>query len=207
MSGQQALEQMSPRKREIITSIASAFAARGYHAVGMRELAQELGLNQGTLYHHFPSKDHALLAICLVGQHETHNNVAQTLASEAGFQRRVEKLFEAHLSSLDRLGDFIDVFASQRDAVPVALAEPLREGWLETRRLFIRLFDEAIAARDIAPDTDTQNARRLLLAIYRSANILHRTNRQDQTGPFVSTAMQIMLHGLVAHSPVSGRSS
>lgn len=198
MSGQQVLEQMSPRKREIITSIASAFAARGYHAVGMRELAQELGLNQGTLYHHFPSKDHALLTICMVGQHETLNNVAQTLASEAGFQRRVEKLFEAHLSSLDRLGDFIDVFASQRDAVPDALAEPLREGWLETRRLFIRLFDEAIAARDIAPDTDTQNARRLLLAIYRSANILHRTNRKDQIGPFVSTATQIMLHGLIA---------
>jgi len=60
MSGGAAMVAgMSKRKRGVVASMAAAFAARGYHAVGMRELAQDLGLNQGTLHHHFPSRDHA----------------------------------------------------------------------------------------------------------------------------------------------------
>lgn len=196
MSGGEAmLADMSRRKREIISSIAAAFALRGYHAVGMRELAQELGLNPGTLYHHFPSKDHALLMICMVGQRETHDNAAGVLDRQQAFPLRLSALFAAHISSLDRLGDFIDVFASQREAVPADLAAPLREGWRRTRSLFGQLFEEARTNDDIAPDTDVRNAIRLLMGVYRTANILHRTGRAEEVKPFLDMAAGVLLHG------------
>ncbi|SCW60532.1 transcriptional regulator, TetR family [Sphingobium faniae] len=193
--GAALLEGMSPRRREIVASIATAFAARGYHGVGMRELARELGLNQGTLYHHFPSKDHALLAICRIGQGETHGNVRAVLRVEALFADRVRGLFDAHLASLDRLGDYVDVFTAQWEAVPPPLAAPLREGWAATRRLFHRLFEDALAAGEIAPGTDPHDAMRLLLGVYRTANVLHRTGRKEEMRPFVTLATDVLVRG------------
>ena len=37
------------------------FAVKGFGQVSMRELASHLGLTAGSLYHHFPSKQHLLL--------------------------------------------------------------------------------------------------------------------------------------------------
>nr|BFE97996.1 hypothetical protein GCM10020185_85320 [Pseudomonas brassicacearum subsp. brassicacearum] len=36
------------------------FANKGFGQVGMRELASHLGLTPGSLYHHYPSKQHLL---------------------------------------------------------------------------------------------------------------------------------------------------
>ncbi|QXH97266.1 TetR/AcrR family transcriptional regulator [Pseudomonas ogarae] len=36
------------------------FASKGFGQVGMRELASHLGLTPGSLYHHYPSKQHLL---------------------------------------------------------------------------------------------------------------------------------------------------
>ena len=36
-------------------------ASKGFGQVGMRELASSLGLTPGSLYHHYPSKQHLLL--------------------------------------------------------------------------------------------------------------------------------------------------
>ena len=116
---------MTRRRWEVLSSVAATFAAKGYHAVGMRQIAQELGLNQGTLYHHFESKDHALLAVCVVGRDESLANIRAALASAEAFEPRLRALFELHLTSLDRIGDFMHVFVNQHQALPPELAAPM----------------------------------------------------------------------------------
>lgn len=43
-------------REELLTRSLGLFAQRGFHAVTMRELARELGVSTGTLYHYFTSK-------------------------------------------------------------------------------------------------------------------------------------------------------
>jgi len=43
-------------REELATKAAEVFVQKGYHAVGMRTLAGELGLSKSALYHYFPSK-------------------------------------------------------------------------------------------------------------------------------------------------------
>ncbi len=45
------------RRREILGDCLSLFAERGYNGLSMRQLARQLGVSTGTLYHYFPSKD------------------------------------------------------------------------------------------------------------------------------------------------------
>ena len=47
----------TPDSRTKILDVAeSLFARRGYAGVGLREVAQEVGLSKSSLFHHFPTK-------------------------------------------------------------------------------------------------------------------------------------------------------
>lgn len=50
-------------RARILRLSAEAFAARGYHATGLTELLDEVGVARGGFYHHFRSKEELLLEI------------------------------------------------------------------------------------------------------------------------------------------------
>jgi AcrR family transcriptional regulator len=52
-----------PMADEILSSAAALFSRQGYHAVGIRELADAVGLSTSTLYHYYPTKQDILYAI------------------------------------------------------------------------------------------------------------------------------------------------
>ncbi|BEQ14148.1 TetR/AcrR family transcriptional regulator [Desulfoferula mesophila] len=48
------------RQKQLYDAAARLFAAQGYHATSLRELAEALGLNKSSLYHYFDSKQDLL---------------------------------------------------------------------------------------------------------------------------------------------------
>lgn len=73
------------------------FACKGFGQVGMRELATYLGLTPGSLYHHYPSKQHLLLDLI----EEFYEELLATLEriEQAPRSRRgnLQRLIRAHL--------------------------------------------------------------------------------------------------------------
>jgi AcrR family transcriptional regulator len=53
----------SARRDDIVEAATQLFARDGYHAVGMRAIAEAVGIRSSSLYHHFPSKQALLAAI------------------------------------------------------------------------------------------------------------------------------------------------
>lgn len=53
------------RAEEIVRVATELFAEHGYRAVGMRAIAEEVGIRTSSLYHHFPSKADILHRIAL----------------------------------------------------------------------------------------------------------------------------------------------
>lgn len=53
----------SMRRDEIVSAATRLFARHGFHAVGMRAIADAVGIRGSSLYHHFPSKVDLLYAI------------------------------------------------------------------------------------------------------------------------------------------------
>ncbi|HEY5222293.1 MAG TPA: TetR/AcrR family transcriptional regulator [Microbacteriaceae bacterium] len=51
------------RRRHILDAAHQVFAARGYHAGSLREVAGEAGISLSNLTHHFPTKEDLLLAV------------------------------------------------------------------------------------------------------------------------------------------------
>lgn len=50
-------------RREILDAALELFAAEGFHGTGLREIARAVGVREGAIYHHFPSKEALLDAV------------------------------------------------------------------------------------------------------------------------------------------------
>lgn len=69
------------RRGEILDQAFGLFAARGYHALSMRDLARDLGASTGVLYHWFPGKPELFAALL---ERQVARQVAEALAAVEG---------------------------------------------------------------------------------------------------------------------------
>ncbi|GGL79847.1 TetR family transcriptional regulator [Streptomyces fumigatiscleroticus] len=51
------------RRQKIVEAAAHRFAEEGYHRTALTRIAEDVGITEGGLLHHFPSKKHLLLAV------------------------------------------------------------------------------------------------------------------------------------------------
>ena len=63
IDGRQRRATRGDRKEEILKIAAELFARNGYHATGIAELGEAVGLGRGALYHHIGSKEELLIEI------------------------------------------------------------------------------------------------------------------------------------------------
>jgi len=82
---------------------ARLFAGKGYAATTTRELSSALGVTNGTLYHHFSTKEALLLQICNESLDRITAAASVAVAGAGGGGRKVEALIRAHV--LTMLGD------------------------------------------------------------------------------------------------------
>ncbi len=76
-------------RRELARQAAPLFSRFGYSGLGMRRVAEELGLSKSALYHYFPSKKSLFLACTEV----VMNSPEETFAGKPPEADRAEALF------------------------------------------------------------------------------------------------------------------
>jgi AcrR family transcriptional regulator len=90
------------RREEIVQAAARTFARDGYAAVGMRDVAEAVGIRGASLYHHFGSKEEILFAICLTVTQEPNELNLPLLDAPGTPSQRVAALVRGHLEHLHR---------------------------------------------------------------------------------------------------------
>lgn len=73
------------------------FASKGFGQVGMRELASHLGLAPGSLYHHYPSKQHLLLDLIEEFYDERLAALRRIAKRPGAMAARVPRIVQAHV--------------------------------------------------------------------------------------------------------------
>ena len=87
-----------PMPDYILSSAATLFSRRGYHAVGIRELADAVGLSTSTLYHYYPTKQDILFAVISRFLHEfTERLVAGLRDGSVPPRQRLERAVTDHV--------------------------------------------------------------------------------------------------------------
>lgn len=88
------------RSEQIVATAARLFASHGYHEIGMREIADALGIRGASLYHHYPSKEDILFAVCLTVTAEPVERQLPLLDEAGTPTSRLAALVRAHVLHL-----------------------------------------------------------------------------------------------------------
>ncbi len=154
---------MSQRREELTRIAARLFAERGYQGTSLADLAESLGVQKPSLYHHIASKEDLLWAVASEGADAFHAALDAVPAAVPAADR-IRLALRAHLS----------VVAGQLDVATVFVREwrylggERREAFVAERRRYeqrIRdLFREGVDGSELRTDLDVQTAALLFLS-------------------------------------------
>ena len=84
---------------EIVSAAAKVFRTKGYHAATVRDIADEVGILKGSLYHHFDSKEELLYLVVKEPIAQMYRTISEIAAADGtarkgcgGRSRRISKL-------------------------------------------------------------------------------------------------------------------
>jgi AcrR family transcriptional regulator len=154
---------MSERRSELTRIAARLFAERGYQGTSLADLAEELGVQKPSLYHHIDSKEDLLWEVAWEGAEAFHAGL-DAVPVELAATERIRLALRAHLA----------VVAGQLDVATVFVREwrhlggERRERFLAERRRYeerIReLFRDGVEQSELRTDLDVATAALLVLS-------------------------------------------
>jgi AcrR family transcriptional regulator len=159
------------RERQIITAAARIFRRQGYASTTIQEVADEVGILKGSLYHYMDTKEDLLYRIIDEIHDDALLNLAQTSRIQGSAQYRMRCFLEAHIASFEANMDKISVFYSEyRHLEGERRVETFkaRERYEEFVRGLIR---EGQAEGCFCPDVDPALAVRAILTMANSVNM------------------------------------
>jgi AcrR family transcriptional regulator len=190
------------RRQQIMETARRVFAEQGFHATRMSDIAQAIGVSQGTLYHYFCSKDDLFLALLDIWNERITEIVSQ--------------LPNAQVSSTDKFWMINQIavafFETSEDLLPVlvefwayALRHPdaaasFRRFFQTMQRSLIDILDEGIAAGEFKP-IDVEMLSIVPLIVLDGISLLTAVVGKDLIKPVEMTrkTQQLIFEGLLVN--------
>lgn len=89
--------KINDRKTEIINCAAKLFKEKGYSAVTMRDIAQDLNIKAASLYNHIKSKQEILVLIIIEIAEEFTKTMNEVLISDESAIKKIERIIQLHI--------------------------------------------------------------------------------------------------------------
>jgi len=184
---------MSARREELTRIAARLFAERGYQGTSLADLAEELGVQKPSLYHHIASKEDLLWAVAWEGAEAFHAALDAIPAREPATER-IRLALRAHLAVVSGQLDVATVFVREWRH----LEGQRREQFVAERRRYedrVReLFREGVEGSELRTDLDVQTATLLFLS---AANWAYTWLRPDaDTAALADRLFGVLLDGM-----------
>lgn len=111
-------------KSQILQAAAALFLAQGFDATSMEQVRQRAGVSNGSLYHHYPTRNHLALALYEAALADFHAALLKPLAAEPPAEAGVRGLVAAHIAWVVKHPDRARVLHELRRTTAIAGAEP-----------------------------------------------------------------------------------
>lgn len=143
-------ERIEERRRRILEAAAVVFARRGYHGARTREIAEEAGVAEGTIYNYYASKRDLLLALI---RWMTTESMPEALEQvDAGDLRPwLEAVLRDRLAMLDRRRALIQAVVPEMITDKELRQEYLREIVLPFTTQFLPFAQQIFRTEQLRP--------------------------------------------------------
>lgn len=150
---------------EIIGAAAKVFQTRGYHAASMQDIADEVGLLKGSLYHHFRSKEELLYLIVKEPITRLYATVGEIVATETPAAEKLRQAVLAHLEAFHRHHPHLFVYLRETEDLKQRFRAATKLSPKQYEELWQQILKEGMKAGEFRPDLDVKVVSYALLGM------------------------------------------
>ncbi len=200
-----AQQTKSERTRQrILDAAAEVLAERGYAEARLADIAARAGLQAGSLYYHFASRDELVGEILRLGIENSWDRVATAvgrLPPSATPLQRLAAAIGAHTRSIIGFSSYTSAQARIVAQLPSDLARAHRKDMRAYGDYWHDLFAAAQQAGQVAGDVDLFVARMLAFGAMNWTSEWFRATDEAAVDHLADQAVRLLLHGVAPHMP------
>src|SRR4029077_15395065 len=141
---------------DIVSAAAKVFRTKGYHAATVRDIAEEVGILKGSLYHHFASKEELLYLVVKEPIAQMYRAIAEIAAADLTATEKLRRAISAHREAFDRHYPHLFVYLREREAVKRRFREMIGFSPKEYYRCWQQILREGVENGEFRSDFDIQ---------------------------------------------------
>ena len=153
------------QRLQAIRSAAAVFAEKGFHGSSTRDIAERLGIKQGSLYYYFKSKEEALGEVCLFGIEDYVDHMKVIAASDQSFESKLMATITSHLSSYRERNEALKVYNDERLYLPEERRKKLKALGSRYRQQLEGIFEEGVQSGALRESLDCHFAAQAVIGI------------------------------------------
>ena len=158
-------EKYEHQRMEAIRSAAAVFADKGYHGSSTRDIAEYMGIKQGSLYYYFNSKEDALSEVCLYGMQDYAERMNKISASDKTFREKLVATVTSHITKYREKNEALRVYNAERLYLPESKRTKLKELGTGYRRQLEKIFADGIRDGEVRDSIDCQFAAHAVIGM------------------------------------------
>jgi TetR/AcrR family transcriptional regulator, cholesterol catabolism regulator len=183
---------------DIVAAAAKVFRTKGYHAATVRDIADEVGILKGSLYHHFESKEALLYLVVKEPIAQMYRTIAEIAAADQPATEKLRRAIFAHLEAYDRHYPHLFVYLRERESVKRRFREMIGFSPKEYERCWQQILREGIESGEFRADLDIQVASYGLLGMLNWAYKWYDPNGRLNVHQVAEQFTSLALGGLAA---------
>ncbi len=153
------------QRLQAIRSAATVFAEKGFHGSSTKDIAERMGIQQGSLYYYFKSKEEALGEVCLFGISDYVDRMTGIAASDQPFESKLMATITSHLSSYREKNEALKVYNDERLYLPETKRTTLKSLGSGYRQLLEKIFEEGVQSGALRDSIDCHFAAQAVIGI------------------------------------------
>ena len=148
-----------------VCAAASVFAEKGFHGASTKDIAERMGIKQGSLYYYFKSKEEALGEVCLFGIEDYVQRMLQIAKSNQPFEAKLMATITSHLSSYREKNEALKVHNDERLYLPQEKRKELKKLGSTYRQSLEGIFEEGIRSGALRSSLDCHFAAQSVIGL------------------------------------------
>jgi AcrR family transcriptional regulator len=148
-----------------IKSAATVFAEKGFHGSSTKDIAERMGIKQGSLYYYFKSKEEALGEVCLFGIGDYVDRMKSIASSDQPFESKLMATITSHLSSYREKNEALKVYNDERLYLPEEKRTTLKTMGSGYRQLLEEVLEEGVRSGALRDSIDCHFAAQAVIGI------------------------------------------
>lgn len=184
------------RKEEIVLTAAQLFKEKGYNAVSMRDLAQELGIKAASLYNHIHSKQEILGSIIMQVAQRFTVHMTEISPKSISAVQKVEEIIKMHIDLTIQQTDFLACMNNDW----IHLGEENKEKYVEMRADYETKFREILQEGIAAKELEESNPEIMLFSILstlRTFYLWYAKNKNINPDVLKTDLTKTLLQGII----------